>query len=222
MVIQRQTKVGGMELRLFGRKDVELFALFRESARMVIKGGEILRTVVYDYTDLDVKMAKLTAMEHEADRIIQELVRRLNTSFILPFDREDAFQLVQKLSTTLDYITGIIDRMILYKAGQPDGRVIEMVEVLYEALQLQERAFHMLEHIEQNKKQIMECCQQISQFEKKQDLLYRNGVAYLFEHHENDPILIIKWREVYEHIEMAQDYVQDVGELISNICVKYS
>jgi len=68
----------------------------------------------------------------------------------------------------------------------------------------------------------MECCQQISQLEKKQDLLYRNGVAYLFEHHENDPILIIKWREVYEHIEMAQDYVQDVGELISNICVKYS
>ena len=82
-------------MRLFGRKDQELFALFRESARMVIRGGDILRTVVNDYTDLDVKMAKLTAMEHEGDRMIQELVRRLNTSFILPFDREDAFQLVQ-------------------------------------------------------------------------------------------------------------------------------
>jgi predicted phosphate transport protein (TIGR00153 family) len=209
-------------MRLFGRKDQELFALFNESARMVIRGGEILRNVVYDYSDLDVKMAKLTAMEHEGDRIIQELVRRLNTTFILPFDREDAFQLVQKLSTTLDYITGIIDRMILYKAGEPDDRVKEMVEVLYEALQLQEQAFHLLDRIEQNKKQILKCCQEISQLERKQDLLYRNGVAYLFEHHENDPISIIKWREVYEHIEMAQDYVQDVGELISNICVKYS
>lgn len=209
-------------MRLFGRKDQELFALFRESARMVIRGGDILRTVVNDYTDLDVKMAKLTAMEHEGDRMIQELVRRLNTSFILPFDREDAFQLVQKLATTLDYITGIIDRMILYKAGQPDERVREMVEVLYEALQLQEQAFHLLDRIEQNKKQILQCCQEISRLEKKQDLLYRNGVAYLFEHHENDPLAIIKWREIYENIETAQDYVEDVGELISNICIKYS
>ncbi len=209
-------------MRLFGRKDQELFALFRESARMVIRGGDILRTVVNDYADLDVKMAKLTAMEHEGDRMIQELVRRLNTSFILPFDREDAFQLVQKLATTLDYITGIIDRMILYKAGQPDERVKEMVEVLYEALQLQEQAFHLLDRIEQNKKQILQCCQEIGRLEKKQDLLYRNGVAYLFEHHENDPLAIIKWREIYENIETAQDYVEDVGELISNICIKYS
>jgi predicted phosphate transport protein (TIGR00153 family) len=209
-------------VRLFGRKDQELFALFRESARMVIRGGDILRTVVNDYTDLDVKMAKLTAMEHEGDRMIQELVRRLNTSFILPFDREDAFQLVQKLATTLDYITGIIDRMILYKAGQPDERVKEMVEVLYEALQLQEQAFHLLDRIEHNKKEILQCCQEIGRLEKKQDLLYRNGMAYLFEHHENDPLAIIKWREIYENIETAQDYVEDVGELISNICIKYS
>lgn len=209
-------------MRLFGRKDQELFTLFSESARMVVRGGDILRNVVDDYNDLDVKMAKLTAMEHEGDRIIQELVRRLNTSFILPFDREDAFQLVQKLSTTLDYITGIIDRMILYKAGKPDERVIEMVNVLYEALQLQEKAFNLIDHIEQNNKEILDCCREIGRLERRQDLLYRNGVAYLFEHHEDDPVSIIKWREVYEHIEMAQDYVQDVGELISNICVKYS
>lgn len=209
-------------MRLFGRKDQELFTLFSESARMVVRGGDILRNVVDDYNDLDVKMAKLTAMEHEGDRIIQELVRRLNTSFILPFDREDAFQLVQKLSTTLDYITGIIDRMILYKAGKPDERVIEMVSVLYQALQLQEKAFNLIDHIEQNNKEILDCCREIGQLERQQDLLYRNGVAYLFEHHEDDPVSIIKWREVYEHIEMAQDYVQDVGELISNICVKYS
>jgi uncharacterized protein Yka (UPF0111/DUF47 family) len=80
-------------LRLFGKKDEQLFLLFNESARVVVRGGEILQNVVHDYRDLDVKMAKLTAMEHEGDRIIQELMRRLNTSFILPFDREDAFQL---------------------------------------------------------------------------------------------------------------------------------
>lgn len=208
-------------MRLFGRKDEQLFVLFKESARVVVRGGEILQSVVDDYTELDLKMAKLTAMEHEGDRIIQELVRRLNTSFILPFDREDAFRLVQKLSTTLDYITGIIDRMILYKAGQPDDKVKEMVQVLIETLKWQDQAFNLLDRVEKNKKEIFECCEQIRQLERKQDTLYRNGLAALFEK-EEDPIAIIKWREVYEHIEMAEDYIEDLSELIRNICVKYS
>lgn len=209
-------------MRLFGRKDEELFLLFNESARVVVRGGGILQTVVHDYSDLDVKMAKLTAMEHEGDRIIQELMRRLNTSFILPFDREDAFQLVQKLATTLDYITGIIDRMILYKAGNPDEQVKEMVEVLCESLDLQEKAFNMLDKMDRNKKEIIESCNMIMKLERKQDHLYRNGVARLFDEHEDDPISLIKWREVYEHIEMAQDYVEDTADLLINICIKYS
>ncbi|MDD2585191.1 MAG: DUF47 family protein [Syntrophomonadaceae bacterium] len=209
-------------MALFGRKDKELFLLFNESARVVVRGGEILKNVVNDYRDLDLKMAQLTAMEHEGDRIIQDLVRRLNTSFILPFDREDAFQLVQKLSTTLDYITGIIDRMILYKAGEPNDRVKEMVAVLFETLLLQEKALNLLDRMESNKKEIFLCCEKIIKLERKQDTLYRKGVAYLFEHHDHDPIAIIKWREVYEHIEMAQDYVEEIAALISDICVKYS
>ncbi len=208
-------------MRLFGRKDEQLFVLFSESARMVVQGGAILQDVVNDYTDLDAKLAKLTAMEHEGDKIIEELVRRLNISFILPFDREDAFRLVQSLSVVLDYITGIIDRMILYKAGPPDARVKEMVEVLCDSLLLQEKAFNLLNKVEQNKKEILSCCAEITKLERKQDSLYRNGLANLFEN-VVEPIEIIKWREVYEHIEMAQDYVQQVAELISNIVVKYS
>ena len=209
-------------MRLFGRKDEQLFQLFTDSARIVVRGGDILLSVADDYNNLDKKLAQLTSLENEGDLIIQELVRRLNSTFILPFDREDAFQLVQKIAATLDYITGIIDRMILYKTGKPDKQVKEMLDVLYEALLLQEKAFNLLDRIEHNKKEILKACQQIVELENKQDLLYRYGVANLFENHEHDPLTIIKWREVYEHIEMAQDYVQDVGELISNICIKYS
>jgi len=206
---------------LFGKKDENLFILFADSARMVVKGGEILNDIVNDYHDLDKKMAQLTAMEHEGDRITQTLVRRLNTSFILPFDREDALKLVLTLSTTLDYITGIIDRMVLYKAGEPNRIVKEMVAVLFESLLLQEKAFNLLNKVEQNKKVILECCEHMRQLERKQDTYYRNGLADLFEN-ENGAVAIIKWREVYEHIEMATDHVEDVANLIRNICIKYS
>ncbi len=208
-------------MALFGRKDADLFHLFNESTRVVVQGGDILNDVINDYRELDNKMAMLLELENEGDRIIQKLVSRLNTSFILPFDREDAFQLAQKLATTLDYITGIIDRMILYKAGEPDQRVKEMVEVLYEALLLQQKAFNVIDKVEQNKKLIFEYCEQIRQLERKQDNLYRSGLAALFEN-ESEPLNVIKWREVYEHIEMAMDHIEEVGDLIRNICVKYS
>ncbi len=207
---------------LFGRKDDELFIQFCESARVVVRGGEILKELIYDQQHLDIKMAKLSAMEHEGDRIIQDLIRRLNMNFILPFDREDAYQLAQKLAKTLDYITGIVDRIILYKAGDPDDTIKEMINVLFDALILQERAFNLLNRIEHNKKEIMSCCYEIFKLEKKQDSLYRSGVAKLFEEHENNPIQIIKWREVYENVESAQDYILDVAVNLSNICIKYS
>lgn len=208
-------------MRLFGRKDKKLFMLFSESAHIVVRGGEILQNVVDDYSDLDIKMNRLTALEHEGDRIIEELVKHLNTSFILPFDPEDTFQLIQRLSVVLDYITGVIDRMILYKAGPPNDRVIEMVKVLREGLYLQEKAFNLLNKLQQNKKEVLFCCSEINRLERKQDDLYRTGLAILFENEAN-PIKIIKWREVYENIEMAQDQVQEVAELISSIVVKYS
>jgi hypothetical protein len=209
-------------MALFGRKDENLFFLFEESSRVVVRGGDILNDIINDYRDLDVKMSKLLDLENEGDRIIEQLVGRLNASFIMPFDREDAFQLVQKLSATLDFITGIIDRMILYKTGQPDQRVKEMVEVLYSALLLQQRAFNLIDKMESNKKPIFECCEEIRKLERQQDNLYRSGLANLFENEKDKPLNIIKWREVYEHIEMATDHVEDVGNLIRNICVKYS
>jgi uncharacterized protein len=208
-------------MALFGNKDENLFFLFAESARVVVKGGDILNDVVNDYHKLDEKMALLTALENEGDRIIETLVRKLNTSFILPFDREDALRLVQELATTLDYITGIIDIMILYQAGEPNSKTKEMVAALYEALLLQEKAFHLLNRLEQNKKTMLEYCENIRQLEHKQDKYYRNALADLFDNEKN-AVTIIKWRGVYEHVEMAMDHVEDVANLLRNLTIKYS
>jgi predicted phosphate transport protein (TIGR00153 family) len=206
---------------LFGKKDDKLFQLFEDSSRVVVKGGDILKEVVSDYRDLDAKIAKLTAMEHEGDHIIQQLVERLNTSFVLPFDREDAFSLVQKLDAKLDFITGIIDRIVLYKAGEPNETVTKMVDILYDTLLEQEKAFSMLSRLDAKKKQILACCERIKQLERDQDTMYRTSMAHLFETEKN-PIVIIKWKEVYEHIEMANDYCEDIADAISNLCIKYS
>lgn len=208
-------------MALFGNKDEDLFFLFSESARVVLDGGDILIDVVENYDNLDKKMSAMTALENEGDRIIETLVRKLHTSFILPFDREDALQLVQKLASTLDYITGIIDILCLVKQGKPNAWIKQMIDVLYEALLLQKKAIQLLPKLEQNRTMMLEYCEQIRLLEHKQDKYYRQGLGDLFENEKN-AVRILKWRGVYEHIEQAQDHIEDVAILLRNIAIKYS
>ena len=208
-------------MALFGNKDENLFFLFSESARVVVNGGDIINDLVENYENLDGKMAAMTALENEGDRIIETLVRKLHTSFILPFDREDALQLVQKLANTLDYITGILDILCLIKQGKPNAWIKQMIDVLYDALVIQKKAIELLPKLDQNRKMMFEYCEQLRQLEHKQDKYYRQGLGDLFENEKN-AVRILKWRGVYEHIELAQDHIEDVAILLRNIAIKYS
>lgn len=205
----------------FGQKDYQLFRMFSASAGVVTRAGEIVRDVVHNYKSLDERLLELETLEHEGDKIIEELMQKLNQSFVLPFDREDAYGLVQKLDSTLDYITGIIDRMILYKPGVPNQVVKDLVETLVAAIMEQEKAFKLLENFESKRLEIIECCENIKRLEKKGDVLYRQAMAELFREVE-DAMQIIKWKEIYEHIETTLDRCEDVSTLINGICIKYS
>ncbi|NPV92290.1 MAG: DUF47 domain-containing protein [Firmicutes bacterium] len=205
----------------FGRKDYKLFDLFNLSANVVVRASIIVRDIVNDYEDLDDKMKQLMALEDEGDQIIEELVQKLNQSFVLPFDREDAYAMVQKLDSILDYLAGIVDRIILYKAVQLNTVVCQLADVLHQAIILMETAFNMLLDFENKRKEIMECCDLIMELERKGDSLYRQAMADLFQG-DHDAMTVIKWKEIYEHIESTLDRCEDVGNLVRGICIKYS
>ena len=114
-----------------------------------------------------------------------------------------------------------MDRIILYKVTLPNPVVSNMIEVLEKAIKLMEKAFKMLSDVEDNRQEILACCEEIMALEKECDTLYRQAVAALF-HGQYDAMTIIKWKEIFEHIETTLDRCEDVGNLISGICIKYS
>lgn len=205
----------------FGRKDYKLFDLFTLSANVVVRASAIVNEIVNNYEDLDDKMKQLMALEDEGDQIIEELVNKLNLSFVLPFDREDAYAMVQKMDSILDYLAGIIDRIVLYKAVQPNRVVCNLADVLDQAVKLVETSFKLLVDFEHKRKEIMECCDQIMELERRGDAFYRQAMADLFQG-DYDVMTVIKWKEIYEHIETTLDRCEDVGNLIRGICIKYS
>ncbi|NLG33563.1 MAG: DUF47 family protein, partial [Syntrophomonadaceae bacterium] len=101
-----------------------------------------------------------------------------------------------------------------------DSIVLKLVKVLEAAAQEIREAISKLPDIRDKNAEIVEACENIRFFEHEGDYLYRSGIALLFENTEN-VIDIIKWKEIYEHLETTLDYSENVSNLIKGVAIKY-
>lgn len=202
-------------------KEEKFYTLFLEGAALVLKGAFLLRDAVLDHTRVEEIMVKVTEVEHQGDQVTREIIDHLNQTFITPLDREDIFNLAQKLDDILDFIEGAIERMMLYKTRKPADDILQLVDLLVEALHEIQKALENLKCLRSDGTGILKSCQNINLLETKGDHLYRAGVARLFDE-VKDPIEIIKWKEIYEHVETALDHCEDVSDVLKGVVLKYS
>jgi predicted phosphate transport protein (TIGR00153 family) len=202
-------------------KEEKFYSLFQEGAETVFQGALLLKEAVSDPTLVKEMMTRITEVEHHGDQITRTIIDHLNQTFITPLDREDIYTLAQKIDDILDYIEGTIERMMLYKTGQAAPDVVELVDILVETRSVIKSAFVNLRSLRHDGASILKSCQEINLLESKGDHLYRAGVARLFEE-VTDPIEIIKWKEIYEHIETALDHCEDVSDVLKGVVLKYS
>lgn len=114
-----------------------------------------------------------------------------------------------------------MEKVIIYKAGVLKAEyVLKMVEVLEEAAREIKIAVTDLPYVREKHREIVNSCEKIRNYEHEGDVLYREGIAELFENNDN-VIEIIKWKEIYEHLETTLDYCENVSNLIKGVTVKY-
>ena len=114
-----------------------------------------------------------------------------------------------------------MEKVIVYKAGRPkDVNALKMVHVLQAAAEEIKMSVDLLPEIRNKHQEIIESCERIRSYEHEGDYLYRAGIALLFENTEN-VVYIIKWKEIYEHLETTLDYCENVSNLLKGIAVKY-
>jgi uncharacterized protein Yka (UPF0111/DUF47 family) len=114
-----------------------------------------------------------------------------------------------------------MEKVIIYKAGKPkDVNVLKMVYVLQAAAEEIKTAVDKLPQIRSKHQEIIESCEAIRSYEQEGDYLYRAGIALLFENTEN-VVEIIKWKEIYEHLETTLDYCENVSNILKGVAVKY-
>lgn len=209
-----------MQFRLKPRDD-KFFTFFNDLAHSLCDAAAVLKMYVEEKTNANEHLNHLTEIEEKSDQILATVMQHINSSFITPFDREDILLLSRELNNVIEHIQGTMEKIVIYKATpNDDPYILELVTVLEKACNETKIAVHKLPFIRTKNEEILESCDIIRNYEHEGDNLYRSGIALLFENTEN-VIDIIKWKEIYEHLETTLDYCENVSNLLKEVAVKY-
>lgn len=202
-------------------REEKFFELFSKAADNMVLMGQEFANFINNYENVEEKIKRLHNLEHEGDIFTHEIIDKLNRTFITPFDREDIQALSKKIDDVVDAIQVSADRMVTYRIDKPTAELKEFVLILTSSLEITSRAIKSLDNIKQIRR-IMDYCIEINRFENEADVFSRKIIAKLFEKCEKckDAIDLIRWKEIYEHMETALDKCEDVANLIEGILVK--
>ena len=201
-------------------RQTKFFDLFEASARNMVKVSQALQEMINNWDVVGGRVAEITELEHAGDNITHQIIAQLNRTFVTPFDREDIALLAHTMDDVTDFIHAAADAMLIYKIDQPSQRAKELASIIVEATAEIERAVSGLRrHAEL--KQILERCIEINRLENMADRVFRAAMAELFDD-AVDMAQVIKWREIYEHMESATDRCEDVANVLEGVALKHA
>ncbi|MEW6026284.1 MAG: DUF47 family protein [Planctomycetota bacterium] len=203
-------------------KDKSFYEMFEKSAGNAHTTAGILYDFLNKYpTDADEYIKKIKEMEHAGDLLTHETIEMLNKTFVTPIDREDIYHLITKMDDIIDLMDGAASRIGLYKIDKITPEAIAFAQVLKNATEILQHSTSGMRNI-RNYREIIKHCVQIHTYENEGDQLMHQAMANLFENEKNDPIKVIKWKEIYQDLETATDRCEDVANIIEGIVLKYA
>ncbi|MFC1983752.1 DUF47 domain-containing protein [Chloroflexota bacterium] len=204
----------------FMPREQKFFDLFEGSARNMVRAAQVLKDLVDTWEDVEGRVDEIAQMEREGDTITHQIMEQLNRTFVTPFDREDIVLLAHSLDDVTDFIYAAATRMFIYKIDRSTPRAKELADIIVQAAAEVEKAIPQLRNRAELRKSLPRCVE-INRLENMADEVYRSAMAELFDD-TADMALVIKWREIYEHLESATDRCEDVSNVLEGVALKYA
>ncbi len=198
-------------------RDREFFDLFEEAGGNILRCAALLEEMLLDYPERNELAREILIAEQEGDRITHDIIQRLNQTFVTPIDREDIYALAAALDDIVDYTEEVADYLGLYKIEAPMSQAQDLAKVLHQAsrqiaLALPRlRGFQDLSHF----------TVEVNRLENDGDRIVREAIASLFDN-GIDPMVVIRWKDIFERLENAIDATESVANIIEGIVIKNS
>ena len=201
----------------FRPTDTTFYDLFTESARNLVSGAELLAELLDNGADRAGLAARMREAEHAGDETTHAIVRRVNTTFVTPFDREDIYRLAAGLDDVMDFMEEAVESVVLYEVAELPAELANQVEVLQRAAELTAEAMPRLRTM----RDLEEYWIEINRLENDGDKSYRQITAKLFSG-QYDALTVMKLKNVMDNLEAAIDAFESVANTVEQIAVKES
>ncbi len=203
--------------RVLAPRDREFFDLFEEAGGNILRAANLLEEMLAEHPERIELAREILICEQEGDRITHDIIQRLNQTFVTPIDREDIYELASALDDIVDYTEEVADYLVLYKIEAPMEQAQRLAHVLAQsARQISEvmprlRGFRDISHY----------TVEINRLENDGDRITREAMAALFDG-GIDPMVVIRWKDIYERLEAAIDSTERVANIVENVVIKNS
>jgi predicted phosphate transport protein (TIGR00153 family) len=201
----------------FRPADTTFYDLFTRSAGHLVAGAELLAEMLGEGNDREVIAQKMRDAEHAADETTHDIVRRVNTTFVTPFDREDIYALASELDDVMDFMEEAVDLTLLYEVVKLPKELANQVEVIQRCAELTAESMPRLRTMQDLEEYWIE----INRLENLGDKSYRRILAKLFSG-KYEALEVLKLKDIVDSLEDAIDAFESVANIVEQIAVKES
>jgi predicted phosphate transport protein (TIGR00153 family) len=201
--------------RLLRGNDQELFDMFERAGENIARSAQLLDEMLAGYPDSRALAADIRACEQEGDRIVHDVIARLNQTFVTPIDREDILELTSALDDIVDYVEEVADYLGLYKIEAPMEQAQQLASILLAATRQIAEAIPLVRGFRDISAQTVEA----HRLENEGDRVVRGAIAALFDG-GTDPMFVIRWKDIFERLENAIDSTEKAAYILEGIVIK--
>jgi uncharacterized protein len=196
------------------------FDFFEKHSEITLQAAHDLVSLWEPGCDRAAKIARIAQLEGEADSVTHLCIKALRKTFITPFDRGQIHRLIHHLDDIVDAIDDVGSRLELYEIQEIRPEAQRMSETILQAVVAIGESLKLLRNLK-NEDAIKRYSIEIHRLESDCDEILRGAVKRLFKE-ERDPIAVIKWKEVFDHLELAADGCEDIADIIQGIVLEAS
>jgi uncharacterized protein len=201
-------------------RELCFFDYFESHATKTLEGCELFLELARGVEDVPALCAKIKEVESACDKVTHETLAGLHRVFITPIDRNDIHRLISKMDDVMDLVEGAARIIDIYEIRQPSAELTAMAVTLLASVKQVYAAVKGLRDLKQSQS-ILEKCVEINRLENESDRQLADAIARLMRE-TTDPIAIIKWKEIFETVEMATDSCEDVANVIEGVVMENS
>lgn len=200
-------------------QETSFFDYFEEHVALTIDGCRELQNLLSHSGDATASYARIKDIEHKADGVIHNCMDALHRTFITPMDRPDIQRLIQRLDDIIDAVDEVASRLAIYEITEYRSESLEIAALLIQAV---ERLQDAVKGLRAPKHEVVDpICIEIHKFENQADEVMRRALGRLFKE-GTDPLMVIKWNEIFQHLERAVDRCEDAADVIRGVVIEAS